>query len=145
MVIRARAIERIVWNRVPDRVEPGEAFDIVVRVFADEEDTTGQPITFYLDGEPFFTTTGADIEAGDFSFDGRVNAVIDEPGTHELRARVAGVETEPHYIGVGEEPDPSSAPTNTITTPDGGLKPVDIAGGAVALGIGYKLIQSRRS
>lgn len=102
----AREISGVEWNRVPDRVEPGERFDLSVRVFGSGgEVTEGEPIRFYLNDEQFFITTGADIPPGDFAFDGRINAQINEPGVYRLHAEVAGFRTNDHIIGVGEEPN----------------------------------------
>lgn len=106
MTISAREVAAVEWNRVPDRVEPGEPFDMVVQVFGTAGgETEGQPITFYINDEQFFTTTGADIPSGDFAFDGRVNAVIEEKGVYRLHAEVAGNRTNDHLIGVGMDPN----------------------------------------
>lgn len=123
--LTAYEIEAIEWERAPDRVEPGEGFDLVVRVFGSaDEETTGAPITFYIDGDELETTTGADIEPGGFAFDGLVDVRIDEEGTYELVAEVEDFQTEPHYIGVGEDPDPRAAG-------GGGVSPVLIGAGLV--------------
>ena len=119
--LTAYQIQSIEWQRAPERVEPGEAFDLVVRVFGSAgEETTGSPITFYLNDEELATTTGADIPPGDFAFDGLVDVTIDEPGTYKLTAEVENFETEPHYIGVGQEPNPDEV---------GGVSPLLIGGG----------------
>jgi len=133
MAIRAFEIQGINWVRAPERVEPGEPFDLVVKVFGSAGvETTGAPIRFTLDGEPFFTTTGADIPPGDFAFDGAVNVTIDEPGSYELRAEVENYQTPPHIIGVGEEPDESEA--------GGGLSPTVIGGGLIGLELLRRLL-----
>lgn len=120
--IRAFEITGVNWTQAPDRVEPGESFDLVVQVFgtADEE-TAGEPITFTIDGEPFITTTGADIPPGDFAFDGVIDVTIDEPGVYELRAEVAGEQSPAHIIGVGRDPDPDAVG-------GGGLSPALLGG-----------------
>ena len=136
MSVPFSAVADIEWQRVPDRVEPGEPFDMVVRVFADESETTGQPITFLLDGEEFYTTTGADIDAGGFAFDGQVGAVIEEPGTYRLEAEVDDLRTEPHFIGVGQEPAPSPRAGGLGSLPPGTGKAV---AAVAALAVGRKL------
>jgi len=104
--VTARTVEGVEWNRVPDRVEPGEGFDLSVRVFGSAGETTeGEPIRFYINDDLFFATTGADIPPGDFAFDGRINAQINEPGVYRLHAEVGGFRTNDHIIGVGEEPN----------------------------------------
>lgn len=106
MSIPAYEITAIEWERVPDRVEPGEPFDMVVQVFGSAGgETEGEPITFYINDEQFFTTTGADIPSGDFAFDGKVGAVIEEEGTYRLHAEVGGYRTNDHLIGVGMAPN----------------------------------------
>lgn len=106
---RSYEITGIEWQRPPTQVAVGEQFDLVVRVLGSAaEETEGQPITFYVDGEELFTTSGADIPAGDFAFDGRIDVVFDEPGTYELTASVGEYTTEPHYLGVGGPPQPNS-------------------------------------
>lgn len=134
-MLKAREVVGVEWNIAPDRVEPGEEFTLTVRVYGDGEDeTTGEAINFYINGDPLFTTTGADIPAGDFSFDGSIDVVIDDPGTYELTAEVAGYETAPHYIGVGEDPDPDAVESDFGTVEIGGssISIVSVLGGAVA-------------
>lgn len=63
--IRSYEITGIEWQRPPTQVAVGEQFDLVVRVLGSAaEETEGQPITFYVDGEELFTTSGADIPTG---------------------------------------------------------------------------------
>lgn len=126
MAITAKEIAAIEWERAPDRVEPGEPFDLVVQVFGTSGgETEGSPITFYIDDDPFFTTTGADIPSGDFAFDGRVAAEIAEEGVYRLHAEVAGLRTNDHLIGVGMEPNadavgsPGEAVSELISSPAG--------------------------
>ena len=133
--LTAREVVGVEWDTAPDRVEPGEAFTLTVRVFGDGEDeTTGQPINFYINGDPLFTTTGADIPPGGFSFDGSVDVVIDDPGTYELTAEVAGYETVPHYIGVGKPPAPDAVESGFGTDDIGGssISIVNVLGGVAA-------------
>lgn len=134
--ITAREIVGVEWNRVPDRVEPGERFDLSVRVFGSaDEETEGQPITFYINDEQFFITTGANIDPGEFAFDGKVNAQINEPGVYRLHAEVAGYRTNDHIIGVGEEPN-----GDAVGDPDLGSL-VSVPGALVVGAVGAEVLR----
>ena len=136
----ARAVTGIEWTQAPTRVSPGQRFDLVVRVLGEDGVVTdGQPITFYINGDEFFTTSGADVPAGGFANDGGINLQIDEPGTYALTAEVAGFSTDAHFIGVGMEPDPSSL--DPTKTPVGGGSPnFDLATGALAV-VGFEALR----
>jgi len=90
----------------PNRVELGEQFDLIVQTQCSNPDgCDGQSIQFFIDGEPWMETTGADIDPTDdgTAFDGLVDVVFEEPGSYTIRAEVAG-NSATHQLGVGQDP-----------------------------------------
>lgn len=123
----------------PNRVEPGEQFDLIVQTQCENPDGCGgQPIQFFIDGEPWIQTTGADIDPADdgTAFDGLVDVVFEEPGSYTIRAEVNG-NTATHELGVGQPPAESGG---SPTTQSGvGRKALAAVGvlGALAIGSGF--------
>lgn len=123
----------------PRRVEPGEQFDLIVetRCAAPDEGCAGEPISFYLDGEFWMETTGADIdpENNATAFDGLVDVVFRDSGYYSIRVEVAG-QSATQEIAVGREPRSDSDAESTSGTNKRLLAAAGVLG-VVAVGSGF--------